>query len=265
MVTPRYWPTGRPSRSTDSGTTGRQPSNGATLSTSGGCPSHPGDSNRVDSGRTVAVCHRRRTNGRRPSTHNSRLYTGLILAEFIAEHVANLLHRGVGFDRLDGRRQDVLTAGCRVGHCSERRLDGLGVAVDLHRLQSVDLSSLVVFVDGFELHLRLVVDFELVDPDDDPLAVLDLLLARIRDVLDLLLDVAGVDRSEHPAAVVDRVDDFSGLLLHVVGQRLDVVAPRQRVDSVGRARLVGEDLLGSEGGPNRLLSGEGERLVLAVR
>ena len=52
--------------------------------------------------------------------------------------------------------------------------------------------------------------------------------------------------------------------LDLVGQRLDVVGAGERVDRVGRAGLVGDDLLGAQRDLGGALGGQRERLVEAV-
>jgi len=84
------------------------------------------------------------------------------------------------------------------------------------------------------------------------------------DVLDLAFDPAALDGRERPAATVDLLDDIAGGRLEFVGERLDVVGPRERVDRVCGAGLVCQDLLGPQGSPNGLLGRKRERLVFAV-
>ena len=110
----------------------------------------------------------------------------------------------------------------------------------------------------------LLVDLELVDADDDPLAGFDLALPIEGDVLDLSLDPLILDGLSHPAALVDLLEQLERLGLEVVGQALDVVRTGERVDRVGCAGLVGEDLLGPKRRPDRLLGREAERFVLPV-
>src|SRR2546421_830545 len=55
--------------------------------------------------------------------------------------------------------------------------------------------------------------------------------------------------------LLDLVDQLLCALLDLVGERLDHVRAGERVDCVGRARLVGQDLLGAEGDPGGALRG----------
>src|SRR3712207_7724177 len=54
-------------------------------------------------------------------------------------------------------------------------------------------------------------------------------------------------------------------LLDLVGERLDEVRAGERVDRVGHAGLVREDLLGAQGDPRGVLGRQRERLVEADR
>src|SRR5437764_1077367 len=66
------------------------------------------------------------------------------------------------------------------------------------------------------------------------------------------------------AHAVDLLDVAPGRGLDLVGEALDEVRPRKRVDGVGCAGLVGQDLLGAEGELGRLLGGQAEGLVEGV-
>ena len=67
------------------------------------------------------------------------------------------------------------------------------------------------------------------------------------------------------AELLDLVDQLLGALLDLVGQRLDEVGAGERVDGVGGAGLVGEDLLGAQRDARGALGRQRERLVEAVR
>ena len=59
-------------------------------------------------------------------------------------------------------------------------------------------------------------------------------------------------------------EDLLGLAFELVGERLDVPGAAKRVGDVGDVDLVGEDLLGSQRQPGRLLGRERHRLVHGV-
>ena len=81
---------------------------------------------------------------------------------------------------------------------------------------------------------------ELVEPDDDPLAGLDVLLVGVGGVLDLLLDIALLDGAHRAAHAVDPADVGLGLRLDPVREALDIVGAGEGIDGLGDAGLVGE-------------------------
>src|SRR5690606_24921563 len=90
-----------------------------------------------------------------------------------------------------------------------------------------------------------------VHPHDDPFTALDRELVLVRGPMDLLLDVR--DRPGRAAELLDPAEVRSCLLLQRVRQRLDVVAPAERVDRLGYPRLGRQDLLRPEREASRLL------------
>ena len=102
------------------------------------------------------------------------------------------------------------------------------------------------------LLLRLL---EAVDADDDALLILQLALVAVGGLLDLALDVALLDGAHAAAERVDLLDVLPRLALQLVGERLDVIRAGQRINRVGDAGLVGEDLLRAQREPRRLLGG----------
>ena len=81
----------------------------------------------------------------------------------------------------------------------------------------------------------------LVDADDDVLAGAVALLVAPGRLVDLVRDE--LDRVDRAAELVDLLDQLPARALDLVGQRLDEVGAGERVDGVGRAGLVGDDLL----------------------
>ena len=72
--------------------------------------------------------------------------------------------------------------------------------------------------------------------------------------------IAATDAAE----LVDPRDQRPGAALDLVGQRLDEVGARERIDGVGRPGLVGDHLLGAQRELRRVLARQRERLVVAV-
>ncbi len=85
-----------------------------------------------------------------------------------------------------------------------------------------------------------------------------------RGVGDLALGEVLADRLDHPPHLVDPGEVVVGGRLHLIGQLLDEPGAAERVGRVGRSGLEGDDLLGAERDPDRLLGRQGERLVEGV-
>ena len=103
-----------------------------------------------------------------------------------------------------------------------------------------------------------------VDPDDPPLARVELALVAVRGVGDLALRVALGDRGDHAAAPIDLVEVAPDLALGLVGQRLDEPRAAERVDRGVDAALLGDDLLLAERQQGGLGGRDRERLVVGV-
>src|SRR3990172_3580872 len=111
----------------------------------------------------------------------------------------------------------------------------------------------------------LVLNDEVVHPDDDALPVLDLPLVAVRGVRDFLLEPALLDGGNGPALGFYPGEVLVRLVLHRVRQRLQVVRAAEGVDRVGDPRLVGEDLLRAQRDAHRLLVRHLVGLVVGVR
>ena len=111
-----------------------------------------------------------------------------------------------------------------------------------------------------------VVVAEAVDADDDLVARLDRPLDAVGRLLDLaLLEAAPRSRRACRPSPRSRRGTPSAAASSSLVRRLDVVRAGERVGRLGHAGLVGEDLLGPEGEPGRLLGRQRERLVARVR
>jgi hypothetical protein len=84
---------------------------------------------------------------------------------------------------------------------------------------------------------------EIVYADQDPLAGIDLALIAIRGVRNLSLGEALLQCWHHPSQSIDPFEILEATALHSVGECLDEVAAPQRIDGVGHAALVSDDLL----------------------
>src|SRR3954454_378228 len=171
-----------------------------------------------------------------------RLDVRLVLAEDVAHRPTDLAHRARVLQRLADAGHEVVGAAGDLAQLLQAPVGQRLVAIGLERLQPLDLGAFGLGIDTED-----VLDFDvlfdvLVDADHDVLAGAVALLVAPGRLLDLALDERdGVDR---PAELVDLADELRGPRLDVLGERLDEVGARERVDGVGGAGLVADDLLG---------------------
>ena len=94
---------------------------------------------------------------------------------------------------------------------------------------------------------------------------LDRLLEAVGALGDFLLWIAALDRLHHAAHPIDRVEVRQRFLFEVVRQPLDEIRAAQRIDDVGHAGFVGDDLLRPQRQRRRFGGRQRERLVQRVR
>ena len=110
-------------------------------------------------------------------------------------------------------------------------------------------------IDRERLRLGVVVDRELVDADDHALVVVDRLGVLVGRLFDLVhLEARSIAATAPPISSM-RLDVLPRQPLDLVGQRLDEVRAGERVERVGHAGLVADDLLGAQRDPCRLSVG----------
>src|SRR5690606_27297407 len=97
-------------------------------------------------------------------------------AEGVSKYIADLTERGVGAHRVQHGGHQILTALRGPGNLLEGGLVRDGIAGGPDLLEALHLLVDQVVVDLEELDRRLLVRLEGVDPDDQPLLGLDLLL-----------------------------------------------------------------------------------------
>ena len=89
-------------------------------------------------------------------------------------------------------------------------------------------------------------------------------LVGVAGVRNFFLRKAAFDGRDHPAHRVEFLEVGKRALLHIQGQPFDKVRTAQRVDRIGHARFVGQDLLRAQGDSGRFFGRQSERLVKAV-
>src|SRR6267143_1905059 len=185
--------------------------------------------------------------------------------EGLSHDVADLAKGRLGAYRLEDQRHRVVLG-----------LAGLAKAVESLRVLSrvpcpsefpepIHLGLEGGFRDLERLHIGLLIDDEVVHPDDDPLFVLDFPLVAVRRIRDLLLEESLADCGDHPSEFLDAVEVAVRLLLEFVCESLEEVRAPERVDRVRDAALVGKDLLRAQGDPRGRLIRDLIGLVVGVR
>src|SRR2546426_4040970 len=188
-----------------------------------------------------------------PACQLVRSALGVVGAELVSQHLADLADRAAHSQRLAHRVEQVALSAGDAPHLRERAL-GLGrPALRAHMRRPLVLAALGLGVDREQLDVLLLSLRELVDSDDHALARLDLCRVAVRRLLDLPLDEALLDRGHRAAQLVDPLDQLHRARLELVGHRLDEERPAQRIGRVGAAGLVLEDLLGAQRNPRRPL------------
>ena len=105
---------------------------------------------------------------------------------------------------------------------------------------------------------------ELRDADDLALLGLELALQLVGGIGDLSLRESSLDGANHATHLVDLADVAPTPLLGLVGERLDEVGAAERIDGVGHAGLLGEDLLLAQGEQRGILARNRPRLVVRI-
>src|SRR5215213_10395448 len=182
-----------------------------------------------------------------------------VLAELVAHDAANLAQAGALLERRAHRHEQVLAAAAGGAQLLEAGVHRLVVAVFLEGLEALDLLALGLRVHPQDLDLVDRVGHVLVHPDDDVLLLLVALLVAPGRLLDLGADERNA--LHRAAQLVDLVDQRLRRLLDLVGEGLDDVRAGEGVGGVGRAGLVGQDLLGAQGDARGALARQRQRFV----
>ena len=119
-----------------------------------------------------------------------------------------------------------------------------------------------VNLELFEFDLLL--DLKIVDADNYLLAVFDGLLVLVSGFLNFALRVAALDGGQRPAEIVNFLEVIFGLPLNFIGKLLNEIRTRQRVNAIGRAGFMGNDLLRAQGHAHRFFGGQPQGFVHAV-
>src|SRR5450759_1431961 len=201
-----------------------------------------------------ATCQSRAA--RRPDDPTeSEAFVRLVRATDVAQRVADLADRRPRPQRIPQRVEHVVRALGRVPDCVHVSGHGSAVALGPQRLQPAGLLLLDLGVHPERVVVLVLIDLELVDPDDRASAILGRERHVVRRVLDLALLEAPLDGLHRAAHVLDSPHQLAGGGLHGVGHRLDHVGAGERVHGRGHIALVGDHLLSAQCQPGSLLTG----------
>src|SRR6202453_806614 len=147
---------------------------------------------------------------------------------------------------LDHSVEDVFVGavGC-ASQVIENAIDLILAAAGLERLEALDMRFHASDVGAFRRLCgpAIVRDLVTVDADDLLFAAFDLLLSDERGVSDHGLHEPDFGRLEHSAGSIDPRDHRQYLCLHLLGERLDIIRSRERIDHVAQMRLLAQDVL----------------------
>ena len=198
--------------------------------------------NAIDVGANVVeaadvVAHRLADAGRRA-----------VFAEGFAQGPAPFAGGDAGFGAGDRRRHDVGAAGRGALEVSQRRRDRAGVARRAPGLQPLDLIDLGLLGDRHDRFdaagQRRGLAFEIfVDADHDLVAALDRLEPRRVGIDQRPLHVAGFDRGDRAAHLLDALQFVLGFALELVDLARHHRRAVEQVAVFQQIGLVGEDLL----------------------
>src|SRR3989339_809462 len=196
--------------------------------------------------------------------YNSKQPGSAVFAEYLAVNIAYFLQRDHILDRLDAIGHDVFPRFTGIFQIVQVGADGAGVAFPFDGGKALELFLFHLFVDLEGRDRLFLLCYVLVDADHDLFAMVYLLLETISGIGDLELRVPLFNRRDHAAHVVDLGDVLPRLFLHLVGQGLNEVGAGERVDRVGDACFLGENLLGAQRDLDGVLGGEGQHLVEGI-
>src|SRR5882762_5862013 len=181
-------------------------------------------------------------------------------AEDVAEGVADFAEGGVGFDGVVEEGHEVVFALGGGAEGVEAAIDFCLGAVGAEFFQAGGLAVGDGLVNLKHVK-RLLFGNEIIDADDDFFFLVYGQLVTVRGFGDFALRIAALDGGDHAAHGVDAIDVFPGTALDFVGQSLDEVGAAERVDSIGDASFVGDDLLGAQGDGSGEFRGESPSFI----
>ena len=128
---------------------------------------------------------------------------GVEFAEDAPQHIGHFAERRHPGERCLHGIQQVLRAPCGCLYVGQSCIHARLIPLGSHSLDTSDLGLLELSIDGEDVVGGAVLVDELVDPDDDLLAGVDVLGVCVGRLLDLLLHVLGLDGVDGSAHGID--------------------------------------------------------------
>ena len=167
---------------------------------------------------------------------------------------------------LDSKAQQVaLTGRRRLFQITQRLVTGRLIAFCAGALNTCDLAFAdFLVVDLKDVDFILFFQTEFVHADDHLIAAVNRRLIARGCLFDAQFRHARGNRLGHAAHLVDLFDDLPRLFGQIIGQLLDIVRARQRIDDLGHLGLVLQDQLGVARDTGREFGRQRNRLVKRV-
>ena len=195
-----------------------------------------------------------------------RFDLGAVTAECFFHRHTDFPYGCTGARGLDGKAQQVaLTGRRRLFQITQRLVTGrlIALCTGLFDTGNLAFADLLV-VDFKDVDLILFFQTELVHTDDHLIATVNRRLIARGCLFDAQFGHARRNRLGHAAHLVDLCDDLPRLFGQIIGQFLDIVRPRQRIDDLGHLGLVLQDQLGVARDTGREFGRQRNRLVKRV-
>src|SRR6266481_3999592 len=167
-------------------------------------------------------------------------------AEDVAEGVADFAERGVGFHGVVEEGHEIVFAFGGGAESIEAAIHfGLGaIGAELFQAGGLAVRDRLVNLQNVE---RLFFGYEIVHADDNLFLFVYSHLVTVGGFGDFALRIAALNGGDHTAHGVDPVDVFPSAAFDFVGESFDEVGAPKRIDSIGHAGFMGDDLLRAEG------------------
>ncbi len=166
-----------------------------------------------------------------------------IFPEDVAQYVADFANGGISPNSVNNQWHQILIRLCTFLQCNECPAPRLLSPFASQFRECFRLLPAERWIHPEQFRLRFVVQLEFIHANDDLVSAFDGHLRVVRSLVNLLLQVSLFNCSHGTAEFIDVVDVRPCAFLNRVGERLDVVAARQRIYRIGDSAFVRKNLL----------------------